>query len=505
MSACVFLLWLVSIPLSIQAARQPRDYLISCGAKTEIKEGALKYVPDSDFIATGNTTTLKRTDILPRLRTLRFFPNANARKHCYSFPVIRGARYLVKTIYFYGKFDGGRAPPVFDQIIDGTKWSTVNTTEDFAGGGSSFYEAVVAAQNKVLSICLARNQHTPAGSSPFISSLEVHYLESSVYNSTNFDKAMLMTVARSRFGSHDDIIISYPDDIFNRFWEPYKDESPFVTSHWNVTTTSFWNIPPQKAFASALTTSRGKTLTLNWPPFPLSSGLYYIAFYFQDNRSPSPYSWRVFDVQVNGHFFFQHMNVTEQGQGVVGTNWPLSGQLVITLSPAPSSPVGPLINAAELLQLLPFGNRTLTRDAVAMEELKKEVVNPPEDWGGDPCLPIGHSWGGVYCTVAEPFRVVSLNLSGYGLSGKLSPSIARLTGLRHIWLGDNKFSGVIPDLSPLKALETLHLENNQFEGPVPPSLGQLPNLQQVFLQNNKLNSSVPEPLTKRDGLSVRLS
>lgn len=46
--------------------------------------------------------------------------------------------------------------------------------------------------------------------------------------------------------------------------------------------------------------------------------------------------------------------------------------------------------------------------AVAMEDLKKEVVNPPEDWAGDPCLPVGHSWGGVYCTMAEPFRVVSL-------------------------------------------------------------------------------------------------
>ncbi|XP_042009777.1 probable LRR receptor-like serine/threonine-protein kinase At1g67720 [Salvia splendens] len=505
MSAGVFLLWLVSIPLLIQAARQPRDYLISCGATTEIKEGALTYIPDSDFISSGNTTTVQRTDIFPRLQTLRFFPNAHATKHCYSFPVIRGSRYLIKTVYFYGGFDGGSAPPVFDQIIDGTKWSTVNTTEDFATGGSSFYEAVVAAQNKILSICLARNQQTLAGSSPFISSLEVHYLESSVYNSTNFDKAMLMTVARSRFGSRDDAIISYPDDIFNRFWEPYKDESPFVTSNSNVTTTLFWNIPPQKAFASALTTSRGMTLTLNWPAFPLTSGLYYIALYFQDNRSPSPYSWRVFDVQINGHFFFQQMNVTETGQGVVGTNWPLSGKVVITLSPSPSAPVGPLINAAEILQLLPYGNKTLTRDAAAMEELRKELVNPPEDWAADPCMPVGHSWGGVHCTGTEPFRVVSLNLTGYGLSGKLSPSIARLTAIRHIWLGDNKFHGVVPDMSPLKALETLHLENNQFEGPVPPSLGQLPNLHEVFLQHNKLNSSVPEPLTKRDGLSVRLA
>ncbi|KAH6825964.1 Leucine-rich repeat family protein [Perilla frutescens var. hirtella] len=456
MSASVFLLWLVSIPLAIHALPQSRDYLLSCGSNAEIEEGSLKYVPDNDYISTGNTTTLTRTDILPRLQTLRFFPNANARKHCYTFPVIRGARYLVKTVYFYGGFDGGKVPPVFDQIIDGTKWTTVNTTEDFAGGGSSYYEVVVAAQSKSLSVCLARNQQTAAGSSPFISSVEVHYLESSVYNSTNFDRAMLMTVARSRFGSQDDEIISYPDDIYNRLWDSFKEEgSPFVSSQSKVNPTAFWNIPPEKAFASAVTASRGKNVTVKWPGFPLSSGFYYIGLYFQDNRSPSPYSWRVFDVEINGQMFFQNINATESGQGVVGTNWPLSGQTVLNLSPALNSPVGPLINAAEILQLLPFGSRTLARDAVAMEEVKKELGNPPEDWTGDPCMPLPHSWTGLSCTPGEPIRVLSLNLTGYGLSGKLSPSIARLTAITNIWLGDNKLSGKIPDLSPLKALETL--------------------------------------------------
>lgn len=183
-----------------------QDYLISCGSSDVIEEGPLKYVPDKDYISTGNTTTLNRKDILPRLQSLRFFPNVNARKYCYSIPVIKEAKYLVKTVYFYGGFDGGTEPPVFDQIIDGTKWSTVNTTEDYAGGGSSYYEAIVVAHNKFLSICLARNQHTPAASTPFISSLEVHYLDSSVYNSTKMQKTMLVTVSRDSFGSDGDII-----------------------------------------------------------------------------------------------------------------------------------------------------------------------------------------------------------------------------------------------------------------------------------------------------------
>ncbi|KAI3445989.1 hypothetical protein Pfo_002654 [Paulownia fortunei] len=407
MSTCIFLLWLVSIPLAIHAIPQPRGYLLNCGSSDDAEEGPLIYVSDDNYISTGNKTTLNRTDILPRLQTLRFFPNARARKYCYSFPVIKEGKYLVKTIYFYGGFDGGNEPPVFDQIIDGTKWSIVNTTEDYASGGSSYYEAIVVAQNKFLSVCLARNEHTAAGSSPFISSIEVYHLDDSVYNSTNFEKTLLVSVARNSFGSEGDII-SFPEDNFNRYWQPFKDDNPFVSSQSNVTPTTFWNIPPQKAFASALTTSRGKNLTLNWPPFSLSSGLYYIAFYFQDNRHPSPYSWRVFDIHVNGDKFYQNLNATASGQSVVGTEWPLTGKTEISLIPSNDARVGPLINAGELFQILAVGGKTVTRDVVAIEELRKEFTKLPEDWAGDPCLPRENSWTGVSCSSEDPFRILSL-------------------------------------------------------------------------------------------------
>lgn len=113
--------------------------------------------------------------------------------------MIKGAKYLVRTTYYYGGFDGGDKPPVFDQIIDGTKWGVVDTTGDYANGLSSYYDIVVLAMAKSLSVCLARNQNTK--SSPFISALEVEHLEDSLYNTTDFNKYALSTVARSSFGS----------------------------------------------------------------------------------------------------------------------------------------------------------------------------------------------------------------------------------------------------------------------------------------------------------------
>lgn len=160
--------------------------------------------------------------------------------------------------------------------------------------------------------------------------------------------------------------VSFPDDVFNRQWHPFVDENPLVTSHANVTPSTFWNLPPTKAFNTAMTTSRGKSLNVSWPPFPLPAAYYYISLYFQDNRSPSPYSWRVFSVAINGKNFFTNLNVSANGVSVYSAKWPLSGKTHVELTPADDMPVGPVINAAEILQVFRLGGRTLTRDGTSL-------------------------------------------------------------------------------------------------------------------------------------------
>ncbi|XP_041015603.1 probable LRR receptor-like serine/threonine-protein kinase At1g67720 [Juglans microcarpa x Juglans regia] len=509
MKLSVFLLWLVSIPLLVQSLPVPdiRGYLLNCGtagSSGEVTSGSLKYITDEGFISVGNITTLKTPDgLLPVLSTLRYFPDTSARKYCYVIPVTKGGKYLLRTTYYYGGFDGGKEPPVFDQIVDGTKWSTVNTTEDYANGLSSYYEVVVMAMGKTLSVCLARNQKTV--SSPFISALELEYLEDSMYNTTDFSKYALITVARSTFGSDQDDMISYPDDEFNRLWQPFNDEiNPVVISHSNVTSSDFWNLPPAKAFQTAITTSRGKELQIQWPPLALPSTSYYISLYFQDNRNPSPYSWRVFNVSLNGRIFYTDLNVTVSGVTVYATQWPLSGQTKIVLTPATGIPVGPVISAGELFQILPLGGRTISRDVMAMDEFARNLDNPPSDWRGDPCLPRENSWTGVACSKGQFARIVTLNLTNSGLSGSLPSSISKLTGLTHLWLGGNKLSGTIPEMGSLKVLQTLHLENNKLEGQIPQSLGQLAKLHEIFVQNNNLDGKIPPSLQKRKDINIRL-
>uniref|UniRef100_A0A7N0VHP7 Malectin-like domain-containing protein n=1 Tax=Kalanchoe fedtschenkoi TaxID=63787 RepID=A0A7N0VHP7_KALFE len=482
----------------------PPGVLINCGSTKPIEVGPVRYIPDEGLIATGNTTALKTPNLLPLLSTLRYFPDEKARKYCYVLQSVKGGRYLIRTSYWYGGFDGGKTPPVFDQIIGGTKWGTVNTTEDFAKGLSSYYELVVAATGKTMSVCLARNAETLG--SPFISGIEMISLGDSLYNTTDFTRFALASVARHSFGHEDDEIVSYPDDPFNRYWQPFKDENPIVQSKSAVSSFDFWNLPPATVFGHALTTSRGKSLTVKWPAFSLPSGDYFISLYFQDPRTSSPYSWRNFDVKVNGQNFYTNLNATAAGVTVYSANWPLAGSTEILMTPAKDSPVGPVINAGEIYQLIPLSGRTQTRDVIAMEDLARSFSNPPPDWKGDACLPLSHGWTGVTCDTQKKLaRVTKIDLTGMGISGSLPERLVNLTALTHLWLGGNKLTGNIPELSQMPSLQTLHLESNNLEGPIPNSLGDLLNLQELSLQNNNLTGDIPKSLKNKSNLTIQVS
>jgi hypothetical protein len=130
-----------------------------------------------------------------------------------------------------------------------------------------------------------------------------------------------------------------------------------VESHSSISPDDFWNQPPAKALKAGVTTSRGKQLTVQWPTVER-------ALYFQDSRTASPFSWRVFDVAVNGKDFFRGLNASAAGVMVYSSMMQLSGKTEILLTPNETSPVGPLINAGEIYQIVPLGGRTATRDGM---------------------------------------------------------------------------------------------------------------------------------------------
>ena len=57
-------------------------------------------------------------------------------------------------------------------------------------------------------------------------------------------------------------------------------------------------------------------------------------------------------------------------------------------------------------------------------------------------------WEGVVCRVKAPPRVTSLNLTGRGLVGHISPSLGNLTFLQSLALTENTLAGEIPCIIP---------------------------------------------------------
>ncbi|KAE8077007.1 hypothetical protein FH972_015616 [Carpinus fangiana] len=489
------------LSVSFSQSEFPKGLLIDCGATTKSKIDGRKWLPDAGFVAGGTPRNLTTPVLVPFLSTVRSFPLRNnlLKKFCYVVPVYRQAKYLIRTTYFYGGVNGRDSPPAFDQMVDGTFWSVVNTTEDYANGMSSYYEGVFVAQGKTMSVCIGANTYTD--SDPFISALEFLIVADSLYNSTDFGKFGLRLVARHAFG-HSGPIIRYPDDPFDRFWEPLGGISSTVAGNRNVSVSSLWNVPPLKIFETALTTNGIQPIEWNWPPVSLRNSRYYIALYFADARN---WSSRVFDITINNISYYRNLNVTPAGACVFATQWLLAGPTKITLTPPSGSDIGPLINAGEVFELLVLRGRTATRDAIALNDVKHSLTNPPLDWNGDPCLPSQYSWTGITCSEGPQIRVITLNLTSMGLSGSLSPGIANMTALTDIWLGNNSLTGPIPDLSSLKRLQTLDLGDNQFSGEIPSSLGNINSLRELFLQNNNLTGLVPNNLNGKSGLNLRIS
>ncbi|XP_045787320.1 receptor-like protein kinase [Trifolium pratense] len=103
------------------------------------------------------------------------------------------------------------------------------------------------------------------------------------------------------------------------------------------------------------------------------------------------------------------------------------------------------------------------------------------------------SWVGVQCDHTN--NLISLNLTGHGISGQLGPEIGNLYHLQTLVLLGNGFSGKVPlELSNCSLLQVLDLEGNRFSGNIPYSFKNLQNLQFMRLSSNMLSGEIPDSL-----------
>ncbi|KAI9160004.1 hypothetical protein LWI28_004159 [Acer negundo] len=110
-------------------------------------------------------------------------------------------------------------------------------------------------------------------------------------------------------------------------------------------------------------------------------------------------------------------------------------------------------------------------DVTAIMEIKKSY-SVGEKWQGDPCAPI-HSWDGLNCSYSgyHPPKIISLNLSSRGLTGRILLALSKLKSLQSLDLSHNSLTGTIPEfLSQLSNLSILNLKENKLSGSIPAAL-----------------------------------
>ncbi|URE19667.1 Receptor protein kinase CLAVATA1 [Musa troglodytarum] len=141
-------------------------------------------------------------------------------------------------------------------------------------------------------------------------------------------------------------------------------------------------------------------------------------------------------------------------------------------------------------------------EAHALLDLKTAVSDPSaalSAWNSS--AGVGHcSWPGVGC---DPIQgsVVTLDLSGFNLSGSLFPAVGRLPHLLNLSAASNSLSGPIPaEISRLASLRHLNLSNNLINGSFPSALARLKNLLVLDLYNNNLTGPLPVEVFKLPNL-----
>ncbi|KAK5791983.1 protein strubbelig-receptor family 8 [Gossypium arboreum] len=131
---------------------------------------------------------------------------------------------------------------------------------------------------------------------------------------------------------------------------------------------------------------------------------------------------------------------------------------------------------------------TDSTDVQALQVLYTSLNSPTEltNWNSDGNDPCEESWKGVAC---EGSAVVSIDVSGLGLSGTMGYLLNDLMSLKTLDLSNNNIHDMIPyQLPPI--LTSLNVAGNNLSGSLPYSISTMVTLTYLNVSHNSLSPSV---------------
>ncbi|EFH53731.1 predicted protein [Arabidopsis lyrata subsp. lyrata] len=332
-AASLFLLFFISIiTLSLASVN------IDCGTSLpRLDKNNIKWVGDKDFITSGESSTVLSTTVEKYLTTLRYFPTGDS--NCYSnIPVTKGGKFLVRTMFYYGNYDGKSSSPTFSVLFEGKHRGTVSISSAFE---PYLLELIFSPASEETSVCFVR---TSSSSNPFVSSIEVFDLENGMYKYNELGPGEGLFYQQRRAYGTTEIIRS---DLQGRFWLPLEINIlltgvPSTAASIDISGAS--NKPPESVLRNSWT---GEGLSLVDPTLPSEGVPVYLAMYFSE---PLELSVRSFNILYGGKQVGKGPIVPVYGKAtqVVVRDVVASSSSELVFQSTPSALLPPIINALEI-------------------------------------------------------------------------------------------------------------------------------------------------------------
>ncbi|XP_020865698.1 probable LRR receptor-like serine/threonine-protein kinase At1g07550 [Arabidopsis lyrata subsp. lyrata] len=203
----------------------------------------LTYISDADFTRGGKTGKVEKyleKHFITPYTVLRYFPIPDGIRNCYSLSVKQDTKYLIRTVFLYGNYDGLNTSPRFDLYLGPNIWTTVDVQ---ISGIGALEEIIHITRSNSLEICLVKT----GTSTPMISAIELRPLQ---YNTYIARTDSLKRLDRLYFTNSNEII--YPKDVRDRIWFPYfEPEWTQINTTLKVSDSSDGYDPPLDAFKTA--------------------------------------------------------------------------------------------------------------------------------------------------------------------------------------------------------------------------------------------------------------
>ncbi|XP_018437144.1 putative receptor-like protein kinase At3g46340 isoform X2 [Raphanus sativus] len=427
----------------------------------------LWFSSDSDFIQSGKIGKIDPS--LPKTIksyvTLRYFPDGI--RNCYNLSVKQGTNYLMRFTALYGNYDGLNITPKFDVYIGPNFWVTIDLENRISGQSE---EIIYIPRSSSLDLCLVKTGQT----TPMVTSVELRPVPNEIYIT---ESGSLKSFKRYYLTSSD-IILSYPNDVKDRIWEPKFDPEWTQISTTLEANNSNGFLVPQNVLKTAAIPAYAVarfniTEELDFPDDQI-----YLYLHFSEVQSLPITESREFDIIWNGQHFDKTISPEYLKTTTIYSTTPVTckgGVCNLELIRTTNSTLPPLLNAIELYTVVKFPQlETNENDVGAIRKIKAIYGLNRITWQGDPCVPQKFVWDNLNCNSTDtstPPRITYLNLSSNGLEGTIATAIQNLTHLEKLDLSNNNLTGDVPEfLANVKSLMLINLSRNNLIGFIPQAL-----------------------------------